>query len=229
VSLGDPPPEPLPPALRASDADREQVADRLRTAAGEGRLTVDELDERLQLAYAARTWAALEPLLSDLPEEHAPYTPARPVPHMSVRPGEGGARWLVAIMGGRAALPRPAASSPLRSRWRVARRCTVVNVMGGSDLDFNEAELADEVVEMTVVSLMGGSEIHVPDGLNVELSEFALMGGNDVKLGDPLPSSRGPVLRLHLVSIMGGTALRRGRKLSRQERKRMKHLGHGGH
>jgi Domain of unknown function (DUF1707) len=219
VTAAEPPPEPSVPALRVSDAEREQVADRLRTAAGEGRLTVDELDERLQLAYAARTGADLEPLLADLPAEDAPSAAPRPSSRLSVRPGEGGARWLVAIMGG----------CERRGRWRVARQSTVVNVMGGSDLDFNEAELAGDVVEMTVVSLMGGSEIHVPDGLNVELSEFALMGGNDVKLGNPMPSSRGPVLRLRLVSIMGGTELRRGPKLSRKERKRLKQHGHGWH
>jgi hypothetical protein len=226
VSAGDPqpgrppeqPPAPSPPALRASDADREAAADRLRAAAGEGRLTVDELDERLQLAYGARTAADLEPLLADLPAE-APHATARPAPRMSVRPGEGGAKWLVAVMGG----------TERRGRWRVARQCTVVNVMGGSDLDFNEAELADDVVEMTVFSLMGGSEIHVPEGLNVELSEFALMGGNECKLGNPLPTPGGPVLRLRLISIMGGTDLRRGPKLSRRERKEQKRLKHGGH
>jgi Domain of unknown function (DUF1707)/2TM domain len=53
--------------LRASDADREQVAERLRTAAGEGRLTADELEERLERALAARSEAELEPLVADLP------------------------------------------------------------------------------------------------------------------------------------------------------------------
>jgi hypothetical protein len=53
--------------LRASDADRERVADRLRAAAGEGRLTPDELEERVERALSARTDAELEPLVSDLP------------------------------------------------------------------------------------------------------------------------------------------------------------------
>ena len=54
--------------LRASDADRERVAERLRTAAGEGRLTPVELEERLEGAFSARTGAELEPLVADLPE-----------------------------------------------------------------------------------------------------------------------------------------------------------------
>jgi hypothetical protein len=53
--------------LRASDADRERTADQLRTAAAEGRLTADELEERLELAFGARTEVELEPLTADLP------------------------------------------------------------------------------------------------------------------------------------------------------------------
>jgi hypothetical protein len=53
--------------LRASDADRAQVADRLRRALEEGRLTLAEYDERLQQTYAARTYGELDPILGDLP------------------------------------------------------------------------------------------------------------------------------------------------------------------
>jgi hypothetical protein len=63
------------PEHRASDAEREAVADRLRAAAGDGRLDADELEDRLTAAYAARTTGELVPLTADLPE--AP--PADPV------------------------------------------------------------------------------------------------------------------------------------------------------
>ena len=53
--------------LLASDADREAVAERLRTAAGDGRLTSAELEERLERAFSARTEVDLEPLVADLP------------------------------------------------------------------------------------------------------------------------------------------------------------------
>ena len=53
--------------LLTSDADRERVAERLRIAAGEGRLTPAELEERLERAFSARTDAELEPLVADLP------------------------------------------------------------------------------------------------------------------------------------------------------------------
>jgi hypothetical protein len=59
--------------LLASDADRELVAERLREAAGEGRLTPAELEERLERAFSARREAELEPLVADLPR--APRAP----------------------------------------------------------------------------------------------------------------------------------------------------------
>jgi hypothetical protein len=205
--------EPRNPELRASDVERERTADQLRHAAGEGRLTVEELDERLNAAYAARTRGELEQLVSDVA---VPVTTGDS--GLTVRRGgDEGTRWLISVMGG----------TDRKGWWRVARRCVSINVMGGADLDFNDAELADDVVELIVVSLMGGSDIHVPDGLNVEVSDFAFMGGNDVTLGNPRPSPGGPTLRLKLISVMGGTDVRRGRKLSRRERRLQRDLHRG--
>jgi hypothetical protein len=61
------------------------------------------------------------------------------------------------------------------------------------------------------------------------VSDFAFMGGNDVTLGNPAPTPGGPTLRLKLISIMGGTDVRRGRKLSRKERRAQRdlHRWHG--
>jgi hypothetical protein len=56
-----------PSSYRASDGDRQRVADRLRVALEEGRLNLSEYDERLRDAYAARTYAELDALLVDIP------------------------------------------------------------------------------------------------------------------------------------------------------------------
>ncbi|MFI6867347.1 DUF1707 domain-containing protein [Nocardia sp. NPDC050406] len=55
--------------LRASDADRQKIVDRLRLAMDEGRLSLHEFDERLQQVYAAKTHGELVPLVSDLPKQ----------------------------------------------------------------------------------------------------------------------------------------------------------------
>src|SRR5918992_6330764 len=65
--------------LRASDADREAAADRLRTAATEGRLDPYELDERLTVAYSARWCSELEQLTVDVTPPPPPAPPAAPV------------------------------------------------------------------------------------------------------------------------------------------------------
>jgi uncharacterized protein DUF1707/2TM domain-containing protein len=74
--------------LLASDADRDRVAERLRAAAAEGRLTPEELEERLEAAFRARREAELEPLTADLPVPPAPerIVRSRPdfVPYLSV-------------------------------------------------------------------------------------------------------------------------------------------------
>ena len=59
-------------ALLASDGEREQVAERLRAASAEGRLTAEELEERLERAFSARTEAELVPLVEDLPPADRP-------------------------------------------------------------------------------------------------------------------------------------------------------------
>jgi hypothetical protein len=71
--------------VRASDADREYVAEQLRKAAGEGRLLAEELEHRLGAALSARTYGELDAVVSDLPREHA-VGPARGRRSVQLRP-----------------------------------------------------------------------------------------------------------------------------------------------
>ena len=105
--------------LRASDADRERASLQLRDAAADGRLTIDELDERLELAYAARTTSELDGLTRDLGVS-APASPRT-------------RRRLVAIMSGTA----------LRGRVRLQGALRVIAVMGAAVVDLRDAELVD--------------------------------------------------------------------------------------
>ncbi|HEX4009472.1 MAG TPA: DUF1707 domain-containing protein [Solirubrobacteraceae bacterium] len=203
-----------PSPLRASDDERERAVQALRTAVSEGRLDVDELDDRLQRAYTVRTRIELEHLIADV--SVAPLVPtgahapaASPGMAPAINAGPGGSRWIVSIMGG----------SERKGRWRIAERCNVVAIMGGSEVDLNDAELSGPVTEVTVFSLMGGHEIRVPDGVDVQVSKFAFMGGHEVKLGDQTPPPGAPVIHIRLISIMGGSSVKRGRKLSKKERR----------
>src|SRR6478609_4304705 len=86
--------------LRISDQDRHQVAEILREAAGDGRIDLDELDERLEATYAARTYADLVPITLDLPAHPHQAVPARqPGPSPLVVPGPDSESH-TAILGG---------------------------------------------------------------------------------------------------------------------------------
>ena len=193
---------------RASDAEREAVVTRLQDAASEGRLTVEELAERIDAAYAARTHAELEPLTADLPAAPASVASGPPV----VGPAGGGvasgsrSATILGILGG----------GDRKGRWRVPARTTVVNVMGGADLDLREAVLETAAVEITVWSLMGGSDITVSEGVHVELEGFALLGGNKLRLEGPPPGPGAPVVRVKAWSLMGGTDVRTRQSRSRR-------------
>lgn len=107
-------PDEQKPHVRASDADRELTASQLRRHATAGRLTMDELDERLASAYAAKTLGELSQLLRDLPE-----LPAEPVPS----PPSAAQRWAER----RARLPER----------RGDRHATIAVAMWGSYLSVN--------------------------------------------------------------------------------------------
>jgi len=194
--------EPPVPAerLRASHADREAVIERLREAAGDGRLTLDELGERIEAAYAARTHAELLPLTRDLPDVRAEA--ARPAPAATVPArvtGAPGRRWSLAVMGG----------VDRRGRWRVSATHGAVAVMGGVDLDLRDAELEAPVVTIRVLAVMGGVDIVVPDDCLLDASGLGLMGGFDESdRGAPAPVGA-PVVRVRGLALMGGIDVRR--------------------
>ena len=80
--------------LRAADADRERAAERLRSALNEGRLTLDEYDDRLREAYQAKTYAELDRLFTDLPAGAVvPVPPIETVP--TTAPPHAVRTWLV--------------------------------------------------------------------------------------------------------------------------------------
>jgi hypothetical protein len=83
--------------MRAADADRHAVADKLRAALDEGRLDLHEYDERLQQAYAAKTYGELDLLLTDLPNVAPVPVPSATVAAPAGRDKHVTAQWLMHI------------------------------------------------------------------------------------------------------------------------------------
>jgi Domain of unknown function (DUF1707)/Cell wall-active antibiotics response 4TMS YvqF len=173
------------PDLRVSDAERERAATALREHLAEGRLTLDELTERLDRIYAARTRGELDTVSADLPAQAPPARPRRQ------------RRFLVAMMSG---IERS-------QRWRLAPRTTVLALMGGAHLDLRTAEIAGSESSISCISVMGGIDIVVPEGVDVEVSGFGLLGGvADETRGAALRGA--PALHVHAFALMGGVAVR---------------------
>ncbi|MER5797163.1 MULTISPECIES: DUF1707 SHOCT-like domain-containing protein [Streptomyces] len=213
------PPDPGSPSpeLRASDADRERVAEQLRDALAEGRLDMEEFEERLEAAFKARTYSELAPLTRDLPGAHA-VDPVSMVkqPEESgswaarIVGGEGSSSWGVAILSG----------FERKGRWTVPKRFNSVAFMGGGEIDLREANFADREVVVNVVAVMGGVNVIVPPGVEVVVRGIGIMGGFDHReegrAGDP----GAPRVIVTGFAFWGGVGVER--KLTRAERLRLK-------
>jgi hypothetical protein len=188
--------------LRASDADRDQVANVLSTAYAEGRLTRDEHDERVERLMAAKTFDDLIPITSDL----VPTTAPRPAALSPVSSGDftietAGANeppdWQVAVFGG----------VTRTGRWRVKRKIHSVALFGGVDLNMREAIFEGDTVEMTGFWCFGGLDIKVPSGMEVRDQTVGIFGGTDIRdVGDPLPGA--PTLVIKGATLFGGVSVR---------------------
>lgn len=213
--------DPLPVhQLRASDADREKVAAVLREAVGEGRLVLDEFEERLAAVYAARTYAELEPLTRDLPTAHTTYEPVVPPRSNDVDDRFGGTPTSsggIAVMGG----------FERKGRWVVPPVFRAFALMGGGVIDLREARFAEKRVVIHAWAIMGGVEIKVPEDAEVHVAGVGIMGGFDHgAAGDGGPG--GPVVVVKGLALMGGVEVERlpvdneikRRKLARKEERR---------
>ena len=203
------PEQPNPLDLRASDADRERVAKILHDAMAEGRLSVDELDERLQTVYKSRTLGELVPVTADLPVIGTAGTNVQPAAQRLPSEKIGGT-------------PGPTASIALLSgfertgNWVVPRYHTAVAVMGGGQLDLTEARFAEPETTIQAFTIMGGIEILVPDDITVRVQGFGFMGGFDHKAtGDGPPGA--PVVTINGLALMGGVEVKRPKRKKRKK------------
>lgn len=206
--------------LRASDADRDQVADELREALAEGRLTPDEHSERLDAVYAAKTYADLAPIVADLP---APGS-GPPAPGAGLAVGGADAELaqprvepstVVAIFGG----------AERKGRWLVPATSEITAVFGGVELDLREAVLAKREVRISVTAMFGGVEMKVPQGVRVTSSVMGIFGGTSIP-SDDTDDMNAPVIRLTGFALFGGVEVTRysERRAERERRREQRRL-----
>jgi hypothetical protein len=184
-SIGDRRESDPRPELRASHADRDRTVEVLRDAAGDGRLTAAELDERVEAALTARTRSELSALTDDLrdPDER----PAKDLVRIDQRFGE------VERTG----------------RWVVPRRMHIKATAGNVRLDFTDAVISHRTLHLEVELGLGADLLLVTKpGIVVETDDLTVRGG-DVKIRDT--ADQAPVALTVLVSgqVRGGDVVAR--------------------
>jgi hypothetical protein len=200
-----------PGDLRCSDKDRERVAEALREAAGDGRLTLSELEERLEATFKARTYGDLQPITRDLPQ--GPY-PLPGVAHGQLQRPTG---------YGRVPVGRPGAGVPATrterittilgeekrdGRWEVPSRLEVVCFLGSVRLDFTEAIVRNREVVVQIGAVMGSVTLVVPEGIDVRMEPGAnVLGERKHRLTGPVTPG-GPIYHVRGFVVLGDITVR---------------------
>lgn len=193
---------------RASDQDRERVAEVLRDAAGDGRIGMDELQERLEALYAAKTYAELEPITADLPPTGAVSRPvAAPATSSPDRfGGEPSGGTAVAVLS----------SFERRGAWVVPSQFSAMTVLGSGEIDLREARFAERTVTIHAVSVLGSIEIFVPDDADVRVNGIGCLGEfTDEATGTGQPG--GPTIIVSGMACLGMVVVVRRPKGERRE------------
>jgi hypothetical protein len=183
--------------LRASHADRDQVVEVLRVAAGDGRLSAEELDDRLERALTARTYAELAALTADLPA----------TPGAAVAPPGAGAvnatpKDLVRIHVHGSSVHRD-------GPWVVPKELDVKVRGGAVTLDFTEAVITQPLLRITAEVRGGGLRLITTPGIVVDADDISLHGGS-VTLPKP-PGPGEPVyLRVEIAGSVHGAGITAG-------------------
>lgn len=158
--------------------------------AAAGRLTLDELEERAGQTLTAKTRGELAAITTDLPSSAgAEVQPARvrkPV------------RWMVAILGG----------SHRRGRFRASEQLNSLSILGGDEIDLRDAEIEGGELTLTMISFLGGSNVYVPDSVEVETGGVSILGGCDDH-GSARPRPGAPLIRIRMFNLLGGVNIYR--------------------
>lgn len=199
--------------LRASDADRDRIADILREALAEGRLDATEHSERVEKVYAAKTLGELEPLVRDLPVGPTAVQAPAAAPRAYTPDPSGENPNLVGILGG----------AERKGRWRVGHRITAVAIMGGVEIDLSEATFTAPELVIHCTAIMGGVSIRLPENVTLRGGGVVgIMGGSDIKAFES-PEPGAPVVRVDGLAFWGGVEAKakRGKKVKDWVKKRL--------
>ncbi|MFC9628321.1 MULTISPECIES: DUF1707 SHOCT-like domain-containing protein [Streptomyces] len=172
--------------MRASHADRDQVLEIIREAGAEGRLTPEELDERVTAALAARTLRDLAALTRDLPEQ-----PRRTEPRVQ-------AKDLVRI-------EKRIGSAEWIGTWVVPRRMEIKLTVGNARLDFTDATVVHDLLTIDVDLGIGGDLLLTTRPGIVVVADDVVVRMGDLRVRPPQQDPEFPVdLRIEVTGKLRG-------------------------
>jgi len=172
--------------LRASHEDRDRVVELLRVSAGDGRLTADELDERLELAMTARTYGELAKLVADLPAAGSVTSAPRPAPR---------AKEVVRIDTGSGHTIR-------NGRWVVPQRIEARIRSGQLKLDFTEAVITQPTLQLDADVRSGHIILITRPGIVVDTDDVTVRSGQ-IRVRAPWGEDVPQVLRIEVSGKVG--------------------------
>ena len=181
--------------LRVSDAEREHVGQLLQRAVGLGMLSLGEFTERMDTALAAKTRGELNAVLIDLPGVRLVGRPANTTPPSFVKPPPPLPEPAVAVTQPGSIIRARMTGVNRRGPWQVPPTLYLNSWLSGVTLDFTQAIMSTQVVELHVDDFCSSLNLIVPREATVDLNSVDLIGSsanNKVRTGPPL----GP---LHLV------------------------------
>ena len=178
--------------LRASHADREQVAEVLRVAAGDGRLSPEELDERLERALTARTYDELATVIADLPAAGTAIAAAVPLSPAT-----------------RAATPKElirlhcsSGNAERTGRWVVPSRMDLKVSSGHITLDFTQAVITQPALHIDAEVRSGHITLITKPGIVVDADDVTVRSGH-VKVRAPWGLDVPVLLRIDVAGTCG--------------------------
>jgi Domain of unknown function (DUF1707) len=175
----------------AGDTDRILLAQLLAYAAEQGRLQLNDYEDRLTKAYSATTYEELDRLRADLPG--APINPRR-----GAQPNPAPSTLLLAVMSG----------FERRGRWNVPKKLITLTLWGSGVLDLRYADFTSTEVEIHAYSIMGAQTIVLPPEVNVEIHGRGVMGGFDRNVeGEGVRGA--PTVKIRGFSFWGGVGIKR--------------------
>ncbi|MFC8173008.1 DUF1707 domain-containing protein [Streptomyces sp. NPDC057325] len=204
-------------ALRASDADRDRIADILRDALAEGRLDAEEHSDRIDAVYRAKTVGELEPIVRDLPAARTSRPEPEPAYSYGPEDQEGAPDNLVAVFS----------STTRKGRWRVSRRTSAFALFGNIEIDLTEAIFAQRLTTINATSIFGNVEVRVPENISLRGNGSGIFGNFEVVTLEGV-DPQAPVVVINGYSVFGNVEARpkRGKWITDLQGRMRKHLGH---